>query len=138
MTVPTSAAISGNGPAGRSSSIGTVNWQPFGRYKAREHSAEIEELYCYLHTKVQILQRTSKHKYKHFEKYARSSSCTIIILSPADCVIRMASVEIKEPTNQCDFKTGYRTDGSRYTYKDRDCGSTTCKYSSSYVPPPAQ
>jgi hypothetical protein len=50
----------------------------------------------------------------------------------------MASVEIKELVNACDFKTGTRTDGSRYTYKERDCGLTTCKYSSSYVPPPAQ
>jgi len=47
----------------------------------------------------------------------------------------MASVEINEPTNACDFRTGTRTDGSRYTYKASDCGQATCKYSTNYVPP---
>ncbi|KAF1992730.1 hypothetical protein P154DRAFT_528254 [Amniculicola lignicola CBS 123094] len=49
----------------------------------------------------------------------------------------MASVQIEELKNACVFKTGTRSDGSRYTYKESDCGQSTCKYSRNYVPPPS-
>ena len=39
------------------------------------------------------------------------------------------------PVDMCTFKTGYRKDGSRYVYKESDCGETTCRYSTAYIPP---
>jgi hypothetical protein len=50
----------------------------------------------------------------------------------------MASIKIKELTNACDFKTGTHTNGFRYTYKECDYKLITYKYSTSFMPPPAQ
>jgi hypothetical protein len=75
---------------------------------------------------------------KHIKIQIFRKVCALIIfvlLYTADPIIRMASVEIKELINACDFKTGTRTNRSRYIYKERDCGLITCKYSTSYVPP---
>jgi len=47
----------------------------------------------------------------------------------------MAYVQKEQLVNASDFRTGTRTDGSKYVYKINDCGSTDCKYSVNYVPP---
>ena len=46
----------------------------------------------------------------------------------------MASVEIKELINHCDFKTSYYIDRFKYIYKERDYKLIICKYSFNYVP----
>jgi hypothetical protein len=49
----------------------------------------------------------------------------------------MASINIKELVNACDFKIGTCINKSRYIYKEYNYRLTTYKYSSSYIPPPA-
>ena len=39
------------------------------------------------------------------------------------------------PVSKCKFVMVKRMDGSTYRWKPSDCGSSACKYSSSYIPP---
>ncbi|PUU77424.1 hypothetical protein B9Z19DRAFT_1086309 [Tuber borchii] len=50
----------------------------------------------------------------------------------------MASIEFEEPADACDYRTFYRRDGSTFRARVYDCGSTTCRYSASYIPPQGQ
>ena len=89
------------------------------------------------HAKIRIFRQSSKQKNTNpsESKYTYYTSTTT--LHTTNPITRMTSVEFEEPTDACSFVSVMRPDGSVYRFKSHDCGSKTCRYSASYVPPRA-